>query len=193
MADNPYDAFVRALMSTEAQSRFTRTPVKIKNLDLVSKRIAQLTGGKLQNAIKEHEAEGSYSPEINQIRVQLFGQNPNYRDLANAIHHEDIHALLRNEPIPIPSESDYSSIPNFFSAMLNQPYINASNAFLRGSRGGNLDRELPAYVGAYKSDQLPGFTPEQASQYVNLIMKNMKPEIASKYKRIVDSYLASQQ
>lgn len=193
MADNPYDAVVQALMSTEAMSRFTKTPIKIKNFDKLAMNIAKLTGGKVQRPISEHEAEGSFSPTDNLIRIQLYGQNPSYKDLSNAIHHEDIHALLKDQPTPIPSDSDYSSISNFLGAMFNQPYINVRDAFLRGKRAGNLDQELPAYVGAYNSEQLPSLTPEQASQYVRLIMKNMKPEIASKYQRIVNSYIASQQ
>lgn len=166
----------------EAVSRFTRTPITIHdnkaNFDQPS--TGSFGGSSYDPAI------GWYKPNP-RIAVEAYG-TPDYSDVAKTIHHEDIHALLER------AGYKYPNLPlDIWDKLTGEnPVAKAADALKRGNRMGSPAIELPAYVGAYRYSELPGFTEEDRQKYLNSLYRTMDPDAASTLRRIVQSYNASQ-
>ncbi len=179
--NNPFDAAAMRIQSTQADSRFTRTPISIENYD--------------QN--KPTNVTGAYDPGDAVISVNASGQ-PTYADLMNTISHEDIHSLLDDDHrhqvgvVPQAGARDPSSVVNYLGSMFAPPAEAAGRGFQEGKRSGVMGDELPAYVGAYKTGQLAGFTPEQRAQWMRMYTPSLDAARQRTMFRIMQAHDASQ-
>jgi hypothetical protein len=155
-------------------SRFTQTPIWIQP---ESRKGLEVTGG--------YSGPGPAGLE-SAIHIYPPTSGTSYRELAAAIHHEDIHALL-DQIAHLSSAFGY--IPRSVDPALEQQ---ALEALKRGHRGGIGWREAPAYIGAYRAQEMPGFSEAQRQQWIEQFSRSLDPKAAAIWKRIIDSYEASQ-
>ncbi len=191
------DQAVRNITNTTAQSRFTRTPIRINNTDQ--------TVASLLNSLKEFNptinqtpsegaSTGTYTPSNQNIDVSLYGNNPSYKDFAGTLHHEDIHALLDKSGNTAP-KVDITNAPildQLKELFYYRTPEQATQAFNKGNRSGDIKEELPAYVGAYKPNELPGMDEAARQRYLNLLRNNLPENGRQSLTRIINSYDASQ-
>lgn len=182
-----WDKAARLSRGAEAQSRFTRTPMIIRNPEISLQEM--FNSLKAQDLIRNRnipvvpkfmESEGEYHPGNRSIDIGLHGLNPSYQDLQRTIHHEDIHALLEKAGLynPVIGDSDVRS--------------KAFQSLGLANRAGDYIKESPAYVGAYDPSQMPQFTPEDRQNWISQFIKTLPDETANLYKRIISNYNASQ-
>lgn len=173
MAD-PFDKAVQGLTKTIAASRFTKTPIQITR--------------------KKGDTEGTFDPmqgPLGQIYLNL-GDNTNWDDFSNVMHHEDIHAALNHGGQYGPGMSYDPTIADIFSFRETDPIKATLKAFGLGQRVGNPAQELPAYVGAYNPQQMPGLSEAMRQKYIGLLMQNLNSQNQNMYQRIIQNYAASQ-
>lgn len=154
-----------------AQSRFTKTPIAF---------------GQTYNAPDANSASTLYNDVGNKaLSIEAnFGSDP----VANSrmLRHESIHGMLVESP------ADYQKIAK-------DPAVAAAAAsikkrMLAAGYKGDIDRELPAYLGAFsnsKSEWTGGVTPAERNAYVEAYAKALSkqdPQTAAKYRRmLIDS------
>ncbi len=168
-----------------AQSRFTRTPITIER-----KSSANSIVGDPNNVI----STGVYRPDNNQINVQLPQSKPSWSDMQNTIHHEDIHALLHSikrdrsilppEMLRIPSNEMRSGVKGIDTFLPEN--------FGMSDRAGNLNAEIPAYMGAYQQGQIPKVTPEMSKDWIQRYIQSLPSIVGNQYRRINESNEAAQ-
>ena len=203
MADpitNPYDEAVQRITNTIAGSRFTKTPINIKNNQKIWQPLVdalKTMGGSTQSPISTQpsvspiaESEGEYS-KGNGISVEL-PPNPTYKDFANTLHHEDIHALLDKTGNSPPDMNGGKFINQIKSLFLINSLANTDKNFANSNRVGNRDAELPAYMGSFQQGQIPGVTQDDSNKYIQLMHYILPSQVSQNYQRIVDSVRASQ-
>lgn len=157
-----------------ANSRFTRTPITFDRL---------FSGG---------DSEGRYYDRARgdpSIHVDV----PNAPDLANlqnAIHHEDIHALLdaagaKDKPL----DQQLLRIPSKTQGGLEQ-FLPENWGMSK--RAGSMANELPSYLGAYSEGTIKGITPESAASWITRYAAGLPEGTRNTLSRIQSSNDASQ-
>lgn len=177
------------ILGTEAMSRFTKAPIIFRNVGK-----EQLERPASINYLMTklfgppdftQPSTGGYNFGTGDINVSSYQKVPTWQDVMGTVHHEDIHSLLGKAGYTYPELTSYPTRGY-------NPITKAANAFNIGSRGGDVQRELPAYVGAYNPNQLPGFTEEDRQAYLDRLYPTLKPDVAQTLMRIIQSYNASQ-
>lgn len=154
-----------------AQSRWTRAPI---------------TFGQSYNAPDANSASTLYNEQGNQaVGIEAnFGSDP----VANnrMLRHESIHGLL------VSGKADYRTVAKDPAVATAAAPI--KRIFQKQGYKGDIDRELPAYLGAFsnsKDEWTGGVTPEMRNAYVNAYanaLARQDPQTAAKYRRmLVDS------
>ncbi len=177
-----YDDAARRITDTTAGSRFTRTPIHIMS-----------TPGRGRSEI-DGQTVGQYSKDPSNMSIYL-GDNPTWRDMQNAIHHEDVHATLA------PIDSNYGSTTMNSDLMYAHPPSGSTyptgpfdllGDFHGSGRRGDPLREIPAYMSAYKENQMEWVSPAMASEWLQRYVTSLPPATGRQIQRISDSNKASQ-
>ena len=182
--------------SSQAMSRFTRTPIQITNIKGLADDLSKSLGVKVivEGEDKQPEsATGEYDPDTKNISVDLRGK-PKFKDLMRTIEHEDVHALLAKEEgnrrykLADPS----GTLKHLISLFLpdNTDY-DARTAFFRSNRSGDVNRELPAYMVAYEPGQLQGLTREQRDKWLQRYLPTLKDSTRKTLLKIIAAHDAS--
>ena len=192
--ESVWDKAARAILETQAQSRFTRSPITIKNPSLKIAALAkalEADGIGVGTPTIDNSGEpptGAYYPS-GKIEVTAHGPNPSYAELQNVIHHEDIHALLEKAGI---DSSKVPSTPWYQNLVYLNPIDKAIHSFYAGKRAGSLTDELPAYVGAFDPKQMPEFTEGDRQRFLTQFKTILPDKVAQTFQRLLNSYQASQ-
>ncbi len=113
----------------------------------------------------------------------VIGINPssksNLSDINSAIAHEDIHSLLGKliGQWTTPETSNNKDMEFLFN---------------RSQRAGNTQKELPAYMGAFRQGEIPYVHSEDADKWNEQFLAGLPPEAARTLRRIISSAKASQ-
>lgn len=99
-----------------------------------------------------------------------FGENE------RVLAHEQIHALLDKYGNPVPNTP-------------NTPLIR--NLFNESDRAGNPDREIPAYMGAYKEGQVDFVTPQDRQDFVQKYIEGLPKPAQDVFNKIMKSARAA--
>lgn len=190
MADEP-----KIKYGTEAQTRFTRTPVTISNIDDLIDKLKDLgikahvedeEGNKVKSTT-QHQATGGYNPFDKTIHIEVSHDIP-YKEALAAIGHEDVHALLSPTgyapPAPTPTWTD---VLRHMFGMAN-PVDVATQGFMANKRAGDINTELPAYVAATPQYLGPDFTEVLRQQYINQQVQSLPAKVGELYRRLSSLY-----
>ena len=101
-----------------------------------------------------------------------FGENE------RVLAHEQIHALLDKYGNPVPNTP-------------NTPLIRS--LFNESDRAGNPDREIPAYMGAYKEGQVDFVTPQDRQDFVQKYIEGLPKPAQDVFNKIMKSARAANQ
>lgn len=204
MADKKKDESTLKL-GENAVSRFTRTPVHITDEGHIRQSMHNLIEGlggagfrvegedptkdkriyrgPATGLYADWESEGKSDPSIN---VTSHADKASFPDVMGAIAHEDIHALLEQAKYKYPYlDVDPTS---WLKSLLYDPTELARQGMQKASRGGDWHAEVPAYVGAYKPEELPGFSEKDRQDYLKRLMPTLNPRTAETLKRMLTTY-----
>jgi hypothetical protein len=192
--DKLIEKAAKIILGTQAQSRFTKTPITISDYGKLFKGFD--TEGTYAGNELNQPSTGKYTyatpTSPGQINIRSsYVDNPNYQDIQSTIHHEDIHALLDKAGYKYPVLPETQLGPYEFG-MHDDPITKATLAFIKGHRAGNIYQELPAYAGAYNPQELPEFTEGDRQRYLSRLYQTLQPDTANMLNRIISNFSASQ-
>ena len=116
--------------------------------------------------------QGEYFPQTNRIHV-----NPNSKGfpVSQVLKHEQVHALLQT--LPNGGASQTTSAPGFMDIARR----------LQGTRAGNVEDEVPAYMAQSPTSEFYGVSDDQRNAYVNGLtqqLQKLDPTLAAKFQRL---------
>ncbi len=178
MADSRYPfGDPEEIRDTEATAvgRFTRTPVRLRNLYKAAKIGPDPYPEPVSGAYTWDKRKGTKD-----ITLDLHN-TPRYQDVNSASLHEQIHSLLSpsGETPPQPDD-DPRQLWNVSPSIWD-----AEQSFKLGKRGGYMYDELPAYMGAYHPGQLNGVTPDLRRYYLDQFREKLDPSKHNLFDKMV--------
>jgi len=116
--------------------------------------------------------QGEYFPKDNKIRI-----NPNSKGFPTkqVLRHEQVHALLQG--LPQAGAPQTTSAPGFMDIARN----------IQGTRAGDVQDEVPAYMAQSPTSQFYGISDQQRNDYMKGLMDQLTkldPGIAAKMTRL---------
>jgi len=149
-------------VGSEAVTRITRTPIEFW----------------MSNLSQEPKAvRGQYLPVDPDGKIQIVtdpNRPPNYGDLMNTIHHEDIHSALSRVPTQ-----------RFKDILSGSPGLD--EGWRNSGRAGTEALELPAYLGAYDPEKIK-IAPDARQRYINYMISQLPEREAGTFERILKSW-----
>lgn len=176
------DKVAKFYLGTQAASRTTKTPIAMGTVP-PPKYINEPERVYPEPTMAQYIHPGKEEPQ-GLIEIANFKEQPRMSDISSAIGHESIHALLKDivsNKLEAPSWGIQQSVQD-----------KAYSAIEEGKRGGNPIREVPAYVGAYSSSKMPGFSEDDRRTWLKDFYTTLSPETRLALQRIVNNYDASQ-
>lgn len=166
--------------ATTAMTRFTHTPVYIGSQKDAPEGMGRIAGAK-------QDPVTGVDRDDNKIGIYTTPHST-YPQLQQVLKHEQIHALLQHL-VSGPGKNNGADQPPW-----SPPGGDAMiDAFRSGSRDGSPTMELPAYLGAFQSGQIPGVTQPQATQTMQDFSSQLPPDISALLQRIMRSQVGGPQ
>lgn len=177
------DNATKMYLGTNAVSRSTKQPIGFTDVTKYPYYDPLFFGG-------EHESTGRYrhipgTPET--LEVTNYKRNPEWPDVMGTVYHELFHNLFNKAGIPRPGESMYKAESP--SSEIAGPMF---SKFLISERAGDPVKELPAYMGAYVKNEIPGVDQKMRSDYLSELFKTLPTHVAEQFIRMMQNYQASQ-
>lgn len=122
------------------------------------------------------EVTGGYYSRPNPKIVVRPTASSSFGEEGRVLAHEQIHALLDKYGNPVPNTP-------------NTPLIR--NLFNESDRAGNPDREIPAYMGAYKEGQVDFVTPQDRQDFVQKYIEGLPKPAQDVFNKIMKSARAA--
>lgn len=154
----------------QAVTRLTRTPITYEHLADKSS-----LGGDYAPNLTMMNLLRSSQP-LQDIKdagsIRMYLDSPTVTNIPNTTHHEEIHSLLNSIGDPTFKEAqDYGT----------------AQSFVQKNRNGNPDFEVPAYMGAFDPNELPGMDPSLRNRLVQAFtqkLQQIKPQAAEIFSRL---------
>jgi len=116
--------------------------------------------------------QGEYFPQTNSIHI-----NPKSKGfpINEVTRHEQIHAILNN--LPQAGTPQTTSAPGFMDIART----------IQGTRAGNVEDEVPAYMAQSPTSEFYGVSDQQRNAYVQGLLRQLQkldPTIAARFQRL---------
>lgn len=165
----------------DAYNRWTKGPVAISKQKTNTPDFREVTGLLSKRALGPQRMSATATG------------NPNWKEMQHTLAHEAIHKVVGDNRGMIPIGDAVLPEPSQFEEMAGYPpHTQEKDIWDMSQRQGDPDREIPAYMSAYKPGELLGVKPEDAEEYVSRLIPKMTPKSANTLQRIRATHKAVQ-